>query len=136
MFTVPVLYPDVETALVSYLRSALAARSEAYTTGVQVSNKVPSTIPDRFVWVRDDGGPDDNQVVKASRVGVNVFGPRAGRDEAIDLANMVRALLKASPGSGPFVRADSFTGPVAVQDDSNRPRFYITCELHVRGTSL
>lgn len=131
-----VLYPDVETAVVSYLRTALAARPEPYASGVTVTNRLPATIPDRAVWVRDDGGPDATAVTKASRIGVNVFTARNKRDEGIDLANLVRALLKAAPGSGPFTFATSFTGPVAVSDETERPRFYITCELHVRGTAL
>lgn len=130
------MYPDVESAVIAYLRSALAARPESYASGVTVSNALPATIPARTVWVRDDGGPDATAVTKASRVGVNVFTAANTRDEGVDLANLIRALLKAAPGSGPFTNATSFTGPVAVPDESKRPRFYITCELHVRGTAL
>lgn len=134
MFTVAVVYPDVETAVRQYLLEALAAREEPYAADVTVNWKLPDAIPARFVWVRDDGGPDATPVTKTTRLGVNVFA--GGRDETIDLANLVRALLKAAPGWGPFTSAGSFTGPAPVEDPTGRARFYITCELHVRGAPL
>ena len=128
MFTVAVIPPDVETEVVDYLRARLSERGDT----AQVSNRYDGQT--EAVWVRDDGGPFVSPVTKASRLGVNVFA--STRDAAIDRANLVYALLRFSPGHGVIVRAvpESFTGPVPIEDA--RPRFYLTCELHFRGSAL
>lgn len=122
-----VLYPDVESAVVAYLRPELPA-------GWAVSNR--DSGEQRHVWVRDDGGPNATPVTRVARLGINVFGVSpevAGRDEAVDVANLLRAVLSAAPGDGPFTDADGFGGPIAVSDERGRATFYLTCELHVRG---
>ena len=93
------IFDDVELWATAYLRSKLTARPEAYTTGVVVSNAVPTTRPTRLVTVRRDGGPKVNPLTEAARLGVNVWA--ATEADATNLARLVRAILS---GAGVRVR--------------------------------
>lgn len=128
-----ILWPDVTAEVVTYLRDSLTGRAEAYTTGVQVLDRVPSTRPLRLVVVRDDGGPGLTDVRAVARIGVRVW---AGtHEDATDLANLTCALVAAIPDGQPFVRAD-VSRPYPIADESGQPYRYFTAELIVRGVSL
>lgn len=129
----PVILPDVEALLSGYLRDALTARSEAYAADVHVSRSLPSPRPDRAVVIRDDGGGRPGDVRGNCQVGVNVWG--ATPAEAMDLGNLVSALLVASLGHGP-IRRVSATRPMRLGDESEQARVYLTASLIVRGQSL
>lgn len=129
-----VLFPDVEMWATGYLRAALAARSEPVTDGVKVGVKVPKQRPGRFVTVRRDGGPRLDVVREAARLGVNVWA--LTEKDASDLAALVRALLGASAGEGPVLRARELSGPSPIADESGQPRMFLVVELTVRGTRL
>lgn len=128
-----VIFPDVEAWAITYLRGALAARSEPFTAGVWVGNLLPQTRPQRAVLVRDDGGPTLGDVRAVARLGINVF---AGTEPDVsDLANLVSALIGGSADGKPVVRATT-TRPYSVTDDAGQPRHYFTAELIIRGESL
>ena len=129
--TTLVLFPDVEAWAVGYLKVAIAARAEAYCSGVTVSNDRKGDTG-RVVTVRNDGGPQLDPIRSVARLGVNVWA--ATNEDATDLANMVRALLLASPNGNPVVRARGQSGPIAIPDDVG-PHRYLTVELTVRGTA-
>lgn len=129
-----VVFPDVESEVVAYLRTRFTGRAEPFVSGVQVSNRVPASIPTRFVWVRDDGGGKASDVTRAARVAVNVFA--GSRDDAVDLANLTSALLQDAPGNRGFVGLGFLNGPYGVAEESGRHRQYLTLELHVRGSAL
>lgn len=129
----PVVLPDVEALLSAYLRDALTARPEVFAADVHVSRSLPSPRPDRAVIVRDDGGGRPGDVRGNCQVGVNVWGTSPA--EAMDLGNLVSALLVASVGHGP-IRKASATRPMRLADESERPRVYLTASLIVRGQSL
>lgn len=129
----PVILPDIEAVLVPYLSTALAARSEPYAAGVDVSTLLPDPRPERAVTVRDDGGGRPGDVRGTCRVGVNVWG---GTDaEAMDLGNLVSALIVDARNHGP-IRDASATRPMRIADESGQPHVYLTAELIVRGVSL
>lgn len=124
-----VIFPDVELWAVTWLRAALAARSEPYASGVTVASKVPSTMPARLVWVRRDGGPRDGVALERPRLGVNVYA--ATEKDAADLANLVRALLWSAPDGDPVCRVDELSGPSPIAD--TKPRRFMTFELLLRS---
>lgn len=124
-----VIFPDVEAWAVTWLRTALAARPEAYASGVTVATKVPTTIPARLVQVRRDGGPVADLVTAVPRLGVNVW---AGSEEdATDLAALVEALLLSVSASDPVEFVRSMAGPSPIPD--TKPRRYFTVEAITRG---
>lgn len=127
-----VIFPDVELWATGYLRTALAARPEAYAADVWVSNKKPATNQPRTVVVRRDGGPQ-NGVLDNPRLTVRVWATK--EQDASDLARLVQALLVVSPGSGPVVAADVLSGPQGIPDDS-QPQKLLSVELTVRGSAL
>jgi len=129
----PVVLPDIEALLVAYLNSELATRPELYASGVHVSTLLPDPRPDRAVTVRDDGGGRPGDVRGHCQVGVNVWGASDG--EAMDLGNLVSALIVGCVGHGP-VREATATRPMRILDESGQPRVYLTAQLTVRGTSL
>lgn len=139
----PVLFPDVLDWACGYVRTALAARAEAYTSNVTVSDRVPTGGTDdpfptsgRLVAIRDDGGPRDPTVTRTSTLGINVYAKKT--KDAKNLALMVAAILEASPGNGAIVAHRGATGPLNVQDpaDMGRPHFYLSVDLGVRGSAL
>ena len=128
-----ILWPDVEAWAVNYLRTALAARTEPYASGVQVRTDVGKAMPARLVTVRDDGGTRGD-VTRSSGIGVNVWA--ATDEDCSDLARLVCALLEASAGSGPVVACTGSFGPYPVPDDSGKPHRYMSVDLIVTGAPL
>lgn len=144
-------FPDVELWATGFLRSSLSARTEAFASGVYVSNVIPSPRRDRMVIVRRDGGPRLSPVLEAARLGVQVWAKT--EQDANDLATLVRALLgdgvndrgntypgvfpgNTYPGALIQVKKVNDTGPSMVSDPSNQPLRYFTAELTVRGQAL
>lgn len=132
-----VIFPDTELWATTYLRAALAGRSEPYAAGVKVDIKVPTTRTDRMVIVRRDGGPRIGTVLEAARLGVRVFGKT--EKEATDLANLARALLTNAVNDRGSIQVKAVSeqaGPSVVIDESAQPLRYFTAELMVRGSAL
>lgn len=127
-----VVFDDAELVATSYLRGALAARSEPYADSVYVGNTKPVTNRPRAVVVRRDGGPQDG-VFDTARLTVRVWAN--DEQECADLARLVRALLVVSPGTGRVVSASSPQGPQGVPGDS-QPQKFFTVELKMRGANL
>ena len=126
------IFDDVELWACSWLRSKLSARPEAYTTGVVVSNTVPTTRPTRLVTVRRDGGPKVNPLTEAARLGVNVWA--ATEADATNLARLTRAILSGAAGQGPVRRVTETSGPSPIPDVV--PRRYFVVELTITGSVL
>jgi len=126
------IFDDVELWACTWLRGKLAARSEAYTTGVVVSNAVPTTRPARLVTVRRDGGPKVNPLTEAARIGVNVWA--ATEADATNLARLTRAILSGAAGQGPVRRVTETSGPSPIPDVV--PRRYFVAELLVHGSII
>lgn len=130
----PVLFPDVELHFTGYLRTALAARSEPYASGVKVDRIAPTTLPARLVTIRRDGGPQLDQVREQARLTVNVW--HETQQGATDLARLVRALLWASPNGDPVLRVSLNSGPSNVPEENGRPHLVMTFDAVIRGTNL
>lgn len=132
MGPVGIVWPDVEQAAVDYLTAALAARPEPVTDDVTVSTK--RTADARQVIVRDDGGPVLGDIRAVNRLGVTVLA--ATRDDAVDLAAIVVALIGAWPDGVPVARINALSRPSWTADESGSPELYLTAELVVLGTNL
>jgi len=126
------IFGDTELFLCTWLRGKLTARTEAYTTGVVVSNTVPTTRPARLVTVRRDGGPKVNPLTEAARLGVNVYA--ATEADATNLARLTRAILSGAAGQGPVRRVTETSGPSPIPDVV--PRRYFVAELLVHGSII
>lgn len=129
-----VVFPDVELWATGYLRTALAARPEAWASAAWVDIKVPNPRHDRMVIVRRDGGPRLDTVREAARLTVRTWGKT--EKEAADLARLVRALLSSSADGDPVCRVIDQSGPSAVPDESGQPLRVFVLELIVRGVPL
>jgi hypothetical protein len=136
-----VIYDDVELWAVGYLRTALAARSEAYTSDLYVSASMPKNAetgePERrtrMVLVRRDGGGRTNQVLDNPRMSIDCWA--ATWQDATNLARMVAALIQSAPGDSNVKRAVMTGGPTRVADPSRQPRVYTTFDLVVKGSDL
>jgi hypothetical protein len=125
----PVIFPDVELAVIDYLRPALAANGYP---GIRVANSYKGS--DVEVWVRRDGGPTLDVVRESARVGVNVFAKGATDQPVSDLARLVSALMRAAADGEPIVRVTETSGPSPIPD--TLPRRYLTFDVVVRGTDL
>lgn len=126
-----IVHPDVELWATGYLRTALAARGEAYAAGVLVSNTVPATRAGRMVVVRRDGGPRTDVLRDVARLAVRVW---AGTEqEATDLARLVSGVLAAAATGSPVARVVVVSGPSPVADPSGQPLRFMAFEVTTRG---
>lgn len=147
------LYPDAELVALTYLRAALAARSEAYAADVTVTNLLSAgTDPVRHVRIRRVGGVELHQVADSPRLQVQVWyhTGTAATDEKRrqDLAQLVWALLRDMAGQDVTVagwpvpvtcyRVATFGGPANAPDPANNARVItqLTVEVGMRGRGL
>jgi hypothetical protein len=138
-----IVVPDAELWWVGWLRTALAARTEPYASGVYVSNTRPSAedwkkshpttpYPVRMVTFRRDGGPRVDLVHSIARLGINV---RAATEKDVtDLAGLVEGLVLSVRTTGPVEAVGSSSGPSPVED--SQPRRFFTVEAIIRGEVL
>lgn len=127
-----IIWPDVEALFVNHMSAALAARPEPVAAGVVVSAQRGTAA--RQVLVRDDGGPFLGDVRATARLGITVLA--ATRDDVVDLAALVVALVAAWPDGKPVVRVAALSRAYPISDESGVPARYVAAELVVRGTSL
>lgn len=127
------LWPDVEAWAVTYLKAALAANPQPYTTGVKVRADTGATITTPLVTVRDDGGNRDD-ASRTTSLAVNVWATTP--EGCSDLARLVQTLLEASAGNGPVVACLNTFGPYRVPEQSTTPHRYLSADLVVTGTPL
>jgi hypothetical protein len=127
-----VLYRDAEYEVTTYLRTALAGRSETYAQSVDVGTRKPTSFEPPVVAVRRAGGLSDSIVIDHPRVDVQVW--HTDDAKAHDLTQLCRALLFRMPGSGGVIRVRDFLGPTPIPDpETSSPRYLFTVELHMRG---
>lgn len=136
-----IIFDDAELWACNYLRPALAARPEAYTDNVFVSNSIPVDPAtgepkrrDRMVIVRRDGGLRSGVVLDNPRLGIQCWA--MNKQDAVDLARMVLALLVAAPGDGSVKALTNFSGPTRISDPSRQPLAYVTADLVMKGNDL
>jgi hypothetical protein len=148
--TAVALYPDAELVAVTYLRTALASRSELYLTGMTVYTVPPAgTVVAKGIRVRRVGGGELHRVADSARLQVQV-GYQTGA-AATDQANrqataqLVWALLRAMTGQDVTTpgwpvpvtcyRVATFGGPANLPDpaDESRTITQLTVEVGMRG---
>lgn len=128
-----VVFPDVETDAVEWLRFALLERSEDYAQDVEVHSRTPETRPTRLVTVVRAGGVGD-YLLDRPRLAVTVWHETAV--EARDLATLVRALLQQMRGFRAFRGIRESSGLVSAPDIDGTPRYLLTIETTVKGASI
>lgn len=136
MLTPPaVLFPDAKAWAITYLKAELLARpvGDTYADNVTVLDRAPETIPTRLVTIRNDSGPR-REVTKTCSLGVNVWAESV--EVCTDLANLVVAILEASPGNGPVTAHRNTSGPYEVPEESTKPHQYASVDLDFRGSAL
>lgn len=148
--TAVALYPDAELVAVTYLRAALAGRSEPYVTGVQVHTVPPAgTTLTKAIRIRRTGGTELHQVADSPRLQIqcsyatgNAVTDQSNRQA---LAQLVWALFRAAEGQEVTVagwpepvvlyRVATFGGPTNLPDpvDTGRTITQLTVEVGMRG---
>ncbi|MEV1331125.1 hypothetical protein AB0J20_16285 [Micromonospora costi] len=143
------LYPDAELVALTWLRAALADRSEPYAAGVTVGTTFPpGQTPGRYVRLRRLGGVELHQVADNPRLQAQVWYSTGSPGDEMDrqaLAQLVWALLRGIQGQDVTVlgwprpvtcyRVATFAGPTPVPDpaDSSRLITQLTVEVGMRG---
>lgn len=133
-----VYYPDAILAVLSYLRPALAARSEPAFDGLVVGSIVPEPrVP--CVTVTRQGGRDDGVVLDNALLDISCW--HTTPDAAWQVAGITRALVRAIVGTTPsgatISRVEEYMGPALTPDpDSTMPRALFSYQIAVRGTAL
>jgi hypothetical protein len=130
----PILFPDAEAVLTSWLRGELVTHG----TPLPVTTQVPEPRPDEFVRLVRTGGPRASLVTDAASITLEAWA--ATQDRASDVILLCRALLGAAPGrvaEVPVYLVTEFAGPAYSPDPSSGvPRYVQTFEVHLRGTAL
>jgi metal-dependent amidase/aminoacylase/carboxypeptidase family protein len=126
--------PDVEAAVVTYLRAKLGSLAD------KVATKVPATMPARMVRVSLTGGSRDNVIMDQVQLTVECWAT-ASDVEASNLARVAQAHMYAANGSSVGAvwvrRVDSVGGVQFFPDpDTNAPRYQFTVRWHVRPASI
>jgi hypothetical protein len=123
----PVTYPDAQLVVVAYLRALISP--------TPVGVRVPETRPEQFVTVRRAGGI---ATVLIDRPRVDLFAWATKDKDAHDLLMSLRRHLAAMPGERGGVRVtrvEEFSGPIPAPDESGQPRWMVTYEIGLRGSS-
>lgn len=133
-FVAEVKFPVTDGTIVTAIRTALTV---SWSTGLTVQRKLPATLTNRMVTVRNDSGPQDRQSLR--RYGINVWADDSLEAEQIALDAM--AGLRSLAGTGAIAAADQFSGPFEIDDDppftvsgESLTHFYFTFRATVRGT--
>lgn len=125
--------PDVEAAVLTWLRSGYGASVD------KVATKVPSTMPARMVRVSLTGGSRRDVATDVAQVTVECWGP----DEPVTslMARTGQGLMFSAAGMTAgtvFVRKVETVGGVQnfPDPDTNKPRYQFTVRWHVRPASI
>lgn len=124
--------PDAELWGTTFVRDFLAGRGETYAQGVWVDNHKPSTNRPRTVAVRRDGGPVIG-VFDFPRLTFRVWADSA--DDASDLARLLVAGIKGSPGDGLVVAVVNIYGPSPIPE-GGQSQYMVNAELKMRCVVL
>lgn len=134
------VFPDTQADTATVLRTALAGRSEPYTSGVTVGTRVPGdrspeTPQLPYVLVRLDGAIAHSSMANV-RTTLRITIWHDDADQAHDLAQLCRGLLIVHDGS--VLRSvRPATGPLAATDpDSGVDLSTFTVTANVRPTVL
>jgi hypothetical protein len=130
-------FPDIESAVITYLRTELAALGETAT--VSDSGYKPSSTtkrPERLVVVQRIGGPRLDLVRDSANLDIHCYAT-----DAYALVRKVRALVGKLQGetiSGAHVyRVQEFAGPAKLPHPaSSTPRYVFAVRLDFRGSAL
>lgn len=127
-----VIPPDAELWGTGYVRAFLAGRPEPEAQSVYVSNRKPTANQPRIVAVRRDGGPVVG-IFDFPRLAFRVWADK--EREAADLARLLVAAIKASPGNGPVVVVVNVFGPSPIPEPG-QPQYLVNAELKMRCADL
>jgi hypothetical protein len=132
-----VIFPDVEAVLVRDLTAALAGNPSQPAAGVRVATIKPaadeSPYPSKIVVIRNDGGPQLDDVRKLERIGVTIWCNTY--QDASRLARLVEALVKQMTGTE-IKLVEVILSPVRVDEAGPQECRYMTLEVITKGTPL
>lgn len=134
-----ILWPDVEAAVIAYLKPRIAAAPLPFAADVRVATKLTDkdgdARPQWAVIVRNDGGSKFETVFADVSVALNIWG--ADPINTPMLAGYVGALMNSIAESGvtPFTRASAGVA-YPIPEESGQPHLYLTASLAVRGVNL
>jgi hypothetical protein len=128
------VFPDVEAAVIDYLKTQLAA----FTTTAVVVNMIPKPRPHRMVKVNRTGGVRLDLVREQAQITYECWDTKP--ETAHDLAQVVRGLLWAMPDRYQAVvtyKVTDLGGPSDLPDpDTALPRYTGTVLITTRGNAL
>lgn len=131
-----IVFPDVESIVISYLNAQFVARSETARAG----SKVPASRPAKFVRVIRTGGP---RSLIEDRAQLTLEAWATTEVAAMSLMQLTRGLMHAidqvtySGTTYQFYRPEEFSGPANRPDpDSGMERYTETFSVGVRGSAV
>jgi len=134
-----VTFADPEVAVVDYLTTALAGRSESYTSGVTVGAFYPRSSTDApvqpFVQVSWDGTPTvPYPITERATIRVTCWADNPGPAKLT--AQLVQGLLAVHPGDTGVFAVQILTGPLPARDpDTGLFGVSLTCRVSLRPTA-
>lgn len=131
---IPLQFPSPVSDLIAWMPGAFA---ELGQPGVDVKRTTPETRPQKFVLLRDDGGPRVAEVHRIHRLGVQVWATfqngTTDWDTLNTLASQTAYLLEKSVSVLPnLATITDSSGPSTVLEGPNEYR-YLTAALMMHG---
>jgi hypothetical protein len=129
-----VIHADPVAFATAWFRTALAARPEPITDGVEVGDVEPETLTGPMLVIRDDSGPTTSLVTAERQLGLSVLCEM--KADAIALGLIVHALVPSMPAvaaGNPVAAVLEQNGPYLVREDQPGYRTYQTATLAVVG---
>lgn len=132
----PVIFPDIEKTLVSFLNTELAAIDDQIANNVRIATKKAEpgiNQPDKEVVLVGAYNQTIQKPLRAATVTVDVYATDYGT--ASELSLLIAALIVECIGD-PIKRAIVSLGPVRMTDESPLEKRSMTVELTVKGSEL
>lgn len=131
-----VIFPDIESVLVSFFRNALTTLGGPLATGVVVATKKVApdlTQPAKQVVIKAAYNAERNYVTKVASVTIDVYAD----DEMIasELALLIEAMSRMSIGDE-IKKAEVLLGPVRTSEETEQERRSLDIELIVSGSEV
>jgi hypothetical protein len=126
-----VIYPDIETTLVTHFKSVLSGVYIA--TKKHPPTKTAAQMPDKQLVIQVSYANDRDAVTKFAGVVLDVYAP----DDitASNLALEVEAKLRNSIGAV-IKKVDIIAGPIRLGDETEQEKRSISAEVVVKATNL
>lgn len=133
-----VTFPDPERALIDYLTTAFAPRSESFKPSTVTDSFPPATSPYHLQVELEAGNADDYPIAERAQVRVNCWAPAGKRTDVKALASLAQGLVYRHPGDVNVAGCSILVGrsDVITDPDTKRLMCWFLVRVNLKATVL